>query len=124
LLLAEDNVINEKVAVAMLTSAGYQVHVARNGFEAVTAVEENHYDAILMDCQMPELNGYEATAMIRANQGAAGHVPIIALTAGALREDRDRCLAAGMDDYISKPVSKNALVAMVDRWVSRLPIAV
>jgi CheY-like chemotaxis protein len=124
LLLAEDNLINEKVAVAMLTSAGYKVDVARNGFEAVTAVEENDYDAILMDCQMPELNGYEATAMIRANQGAAAHVPIIALTAGALREDRDRCLAAGMDDYISKPVSKDALVAMVDQWVSRLPIAV
>src|SRR4029077_9601828 len=92
LLLAEDNLINQKVAVAMLSSAGYHVDTVLNGAAAVQAVATQVYDAILMDCQMPELNGYEATAAIRAHEGAERHTPIIAMTAGARREDRERCL--------------------------------
>jgi CheY-like chemotaxis protein len=115
LLLAEDNLINQKVAVAMLSSAGYQVDTVPNGALAVEAAAANAYDAILMDCQMPELNGYEATAAIRAQEGPDRHIPIIAMTAGARREDRERCLAEGMDGFLAKPVSKDALLALVAR---------
>ena len=122
LLLAEDNLINQKVAVAMLSQAGYLVDTVLNGAAAVEALMANSYDAVLMDCQMPELNGYEATAAIRAREGAARHTPIIAMTAGARREDRKRCLAAGMDGYLAKPVSKDALLAMVQRCVVKHPV--
>jgi PAS domain S-box-containing protein len=117
LLLAEDNLINQKVTVAMLASAGYHVDTVMNGADAVQAVATRPYDAILMDCQMPELNGYEATSAIRALKSSGRFTPIIAMTAGARREDRDRCLAQGMDDYLSKPVSKDALLALVARSV-------
>ncbi|MCU1352725.1 MAG: domain S-box [Acidimicrobiales bacterium] len=117
LLLAEDNPINQKVAVAMLSGAGYAVDAVINGAEAVQAAAAGDYDAILMDCQMPELNGYEATAAIRAHEGARRHTPIIALTAGAGRDERSRCLAEGMDSYLSKPVSKDVLLAMVGQLV-------
>ncbi len=113
LLLAEDNAINKKVAVAMLSTGGYSVDTVSNGAAAVEANATRSYDAILMDCQMPEMNGYEATKAIRAQEGSARHTPIIAMTAGAQREDRERCWAAGMDDYLSKPVSKDALLALV-----------
>jgi PAS domain S-box-containing protein len=121
LLLAEDNLINQKVAVAMLSSAGYRVHTVINGAEAVQAAAERHYDAILMDCHMPELNGYEATAAIRSQEGPSQHTPIIAMTAGARREDRDRCLAEGMDSYLAKPVSKDTLLALVGRTLKDNP---
>jgi CheY-like chemotaxis protein len=121
LLLAEDNLINQKVAVEMLSQAGYTVDTVLNGAAAVEAFKANSYAAVLMDCQMPELNGYEATAAIRASEGAGGHTPIIAMTAGARREDRKRCLAAGMDAYLAKPVSKDALLAMVRRSVGEHP---
>ena len=117
LLLAEDNLINQKVAVAILTNAGYRVDTALNGAEAVRAVAAQPYDAILMDCQMPDLNGYEATAAIRGQGGARARTPIIAMTAGARLEDQERCLDAGMDSYLSKPVDKDALLALVDRSV-------
>jgi two-component system, sensor histidine kinase and response regulator len=113
LLLAEDNLVNQKVAAAMLSSAGYRVDTVITGAAAVQAAAEQHYDAILMDCQMPELSGYEATAAIRAQEGSARHTPIIAMTASARREDREHCLAAGMDSFVAKPVSKDALLAMV-----------
>ncbi|MGZ8783037.1 MAG: response regulator [Gaiellaceae bacterium] len=113
LLLAEDNLVNQKVAAAMLCSAGYRVDTALNGAEAVRAVTAQRYDAVLMDCQMPELDGYEATAAIRAYEGPNRHTPIIALTAGARREDRERCLAEGMDGYLAKPVDRSALLALV-----------
>jgi CheY-like chemotaxis protein len=119
LLLAEDNAINQKVAVAILSNAGYTVDTVVNGEAAVTAVLSQPYDAILMDCQMPVMNGYEATAAIRAQGGSAGLTPIIAMTAGARREDQVRCLAEGMDSYLSKPVSKDALLALVSRSVSK-----
>jgi two-component system sensor histidine kinase/response regulator len=117
LLLAEDNPINQKVAVAMLSSAGYRVDTVCNGAEAVQAVAVHPYDVILMDCQMPELNGYEATAAIRASEGTKRHTPIIAMTAGARQEDRERCFAEGMDSYLPKPVNKDALLALVGRYV-------
>jgi signal transduction histidine kinase/DNA-binding response OmpR family regulator len=117
LLLVEDNLINRKVALAMLALGGYEVDAVVNGEEAVAAAAARRYDAILMDIQMPVLNGYEATAAIRANEVDGRHTPIIALTAGATGEDRARCLAAGMDDYLVKPMKKDALLAIVDRCV-------
>ncbi|HXQ44093.1 MAG TPA: response regulator [Acidimicrobiales bacterium] len=117
LLLAEDNLINQKVAVEMLSRAGYRVDTVLNGAAAVRAVAARPYDAILMDCQMPEMNGYEATAAIRALRSSGRLTPIIAMTAGARPEDRDRCLAEGMDGYLSKPVRKDNLLALVARSV-------
>jgi PAS domain S-box-containing protein len=117
LLLAEDNMINQVVALAILTKAGYQVDAVRNGKQAVLAVEERDYDAILMDCQMPQLNGFDATTAIRDHEGDRAHTPIIALTAGARDADRDHCLAVGMDDYIAKPLHKEPLLAMLRAWL-------
>ena len=118
LLLAEDNLINQQVAIAMLASGGYHVDTVPDGAAAVRAVADRRYDAILMDCQMPQLSGYDATAAIRARERPGQHIPIIAMTAGARAEDRERCLAAGMDSYLSKPVSKDALLATVARAVN------
>ncbi len=115
LLLAEDNLINQKVAVAMLSGAGHHVDAVPNGAAAVLAAAAQAYDAILMDCQMPELDGYEATAVIRGHEGSSRHTPIIAMTAGARREDRQRCIDAGMDGYLAKPISKATLLALVAR---------
>jgi PAS domain S-box-containing protein len=119
LLLAEDNLINQKVAVAMLSGAGYQVDTVLDGAAAVLAAAAHPYDVILMDAQMPDLNGYEATAAIRAQEGADRHTPIVALTAGARHEDRERCLAEGMDGYLAKPISQDALLAMVARSMNK-----
>jgi PAS domain S-box-containing protein len=119
LLLAEDNLINQKVAVAMLSGAGYQVDTVLDGAAAVLAAAAHPYDVILMDCQMPDLNGYEATAAIRAQEGADRHTPIVALTAGARQEDRERCLSAGMDGYLAKPIGKDALLALVARSMNK-----
>jgi CheY-like chemotaxis protein len=121
LLLVEDNLINQKVAVAILSGAGYQVDTVVDGTAAVQASETESYDAILMDCQMPELDGYEATAAIRDQQGSRRRTPIIAMTASARREDRERCLAAGMDAYLSKPISKDALLAVVSSSLKNRP---
>jgi signal transduction histidine kinase/DNA-binding response OmpR family regulator len=117
LLLAEDNPINRKVALAMLSGVGYQVDCVYDGAGAVQATESNLYDAILMDCQMPGMNGYEATAAIRHREGAAKHTPIIALTAGARTQDKERCLNGGMDGYLAKPISKDALLSVVASFV-------
>jgi signal transduction histidine kinase/CheY-like chemotaxis protein len=121
LLLAEDNLINQKVAVAMLSEAGYRVDTVFDGAAAVKASADNEYDAILMDCQMPELDGYEATAAIRIHEGSLHHTPIIALTASARLADRDRCLAEGMDSYLSKPISKSNLLAAVSGSLNHGP---
>jgi len=118
LLLAEDNLINQKVTVAMLTSGGYRVDVVPDGSAAVEAVTTHHYDLVLMDCQMPVMSGYEATAAIRAQEGTGRHIPIIAMTAGARSEDRERCLASGMDSYLGKPVSKDVLLALVEKYAT------
>ena len=115
-LLAEDNEVNQAVAVAMLEGAGYRVHTAVNGIEVLRATAERDYNLILMDSQMPEMDGYEATQALRAREGTDRHTPIVALTAAAMKEDRERCLAAGMDDYLAKPFRKADLLEMVVRW--------
>ena len=116
ILLAEDNIINQKVAVGLLQNIGFAADVVANGLEALAALEHTPYDLILMDCQMPELDGYETTQRIRATQ--KDHVTrIIAMTANAMRGESEKCLAAGMDDYLSKPVRLEALRDMVTRWM-------
>jgi signal transduction histidine kinase/CheY-like chemotaxis protein len=117
-LVVEDNAANLKVAVRMVERLGYRADVAGNGREAVSALDRMRYDAVLMDCQMPEMDGYEATRRIRMSESGGRHVPIIAMTAAALPRDRDRCLAAGMDDYISKPVRLHIVAAVLERWIA------
>jgi signal transduction histidine kinase/DNA-binding response OmpR family regulator len=118
ILVVEDNAANLKVAVRMVERLGYRADVAANGREAVSALDGVRYDAVLMDCQMPEMDGYDATRKIRMNEPAGRRVPIIAMTAAALPRDRDRCLAAGMDDYISKPVRLHIVAAVLERWIA------
>jgi len=118
-LIAEDNEVNHAVAKALLIKQGLQSAIAHNGREAVEMAFSSDYAVILMDCQMPELDGYEATRRIRAAEGAR-HVPIIALTAHSMPGDRERCLAAGMDDYLSKPVRAEQLENAINRWLPPL----
>ena len=118
-LLVEDNLVNQDIGAAMLGGLGLRVELANNGVEAVASFGRNRYDLILMDCQMPEMDGFAATAEIRAREAASGspRTAIVALTANAMQGDRERCLGAGMDDYLAKPFSKPQLAAMVALWV-------
>jgi PAS domain S-box-containing protein len=116
-LLVEDNVVNQKVFSAMLTSIGYRVDVAENGFDALDALDRRHYGAVFMDCQMPVMDGYQTTEKIREREGTDRHTNVIAVTASAMAADRDRCLASGMDDYMSKPLKSVDLAAKLDFWL-------
>ena len=118
ILLAEDNEVNQRVALYQLRMLDHQVDLARNGVEALKLFDENEYDAVLMDIHMPELDGYAATAEIRRREGDRKRTPIIAMTANALPEDREKCLAVGMDDHLAKPVQASALVRVLEQWVA------
>ncbi len=115
-LVVDDNRTNRKVAAAILERAGLRVDVATNGREALAACRSHQYDVVLMDCQMPELDGLAATRMIRKSEPPGKYVPIIALTANVMNDERERCLAAGMDDYLAKPVRAEVLLAKVKHW--------
>ena len=114
--MAEDNRINQMVALGLLQKLGYAADLASNGLEVLVAMKKTPYDIIFMDCQMPELDGYETTRRIRSEQRV--HVPrIIAMTANAIRGEEERCLDAGMDDYLSKPVRIEELRTTIERWL-------
>ncbi|WP_257288173.1 ATP-binding protein [Endozoicomonas sp. SESOKO2] len=120
ILLVEDNMVNQKVAVSMLKKIGLtQPDIAADGKEALKMSQHQEYDLILMDCQMPEMSGYEATSLIRKRESTLHlpHIPIIAMTANAMEGDREKCLASGMDDYLSKPIKVNTLKEKLDQWL-------
>jgi CheY-like chemotaxis protein len=116
-LLAEDNPVNQRVTALMLQRMGCHADVVGNGFEACDAMRQVSYDLVLMDCQMPDMDGYACTRAIRALEGSLRRTPIIALTANALKGEREQCLSAGMDDYLSKPITPDALSAALERWL-------
>jgi CheY-like chemotaxis protein len=116
-LLVEDNAVNQKLAKRLLEKSGAVVETAVNGREAVELCSAARYQIVFMDCQMPEMDGFEATSQIRRLEGATRHTPIIAMTAYALPQDRERCLKSGMDAYVSKPISENELKKMLDTWL-------
>jgi CheY-like chemotaxis protein len=115
LLLAEDNVVNQALAVRILEKNGFTVRVATTGKEVLAALSEEQFDLILMDVQMPEMDGFEATSLIRKREqsGTLKHIPIVAMTAHAMIGDRERCLGAGMDGYISKPLHGKELLELI-----------
>ena len=132
LLVVEDNEVNRKVAVKMLSKLGYLVDVVSNGKAAVDAMQAGEYDMVFMDCLMPELDGFEATRRIRSMEQCRSsgevtqesdhpglHTPIVAMTANVREEDKDKCFAAGMDDFIRKPVTLDALSAATEKWLKR-----
>ena len=132
ILVAEDNLINQKLTIRILEKLGYQSDVVENGQEALAALAKGSYALVLMDCQMPVVDGFEATKLLRQREATAQesaapdsykthHIPIVALTANAMRGDRERCLAAGMDDYLTKPVRKDDLKGVLERWIP-LPV--
>jgi len=122
ILLAEDNLVNQKVARGTLERMGYKVDIVSNGADAVAAWETGRYQVILMDCQMPVMDGLDAARAIRATEAAGTRVPIVALTGNAMPGDREACVAAGMDDYLAKPFSLAALKAMIDKWTGSAPL--
>ncbi len=123
-LVVEDNALNQLVAEGVVSSLGYVVDLVANGAEAIEAIARTDYSAVLMDCHMPVMDGYTATREIRAREGSGARLPIIAMTAGAMVEDRERCLAVGMDDFVAKPVDIVLLGTTLDRWArSTDPVA-
>jgi two-component system sensor histidine kinase/response regulator len=116
ILIAEDNPINQEVAALMLEHLGYEVAVAASGVEALAALQKETFALVLMDCQMPEMDGFTAASAIRARADAIREIPIIAMTANAMKGDRERCMAAGMDDYIAKPIDPKDLAAKIAKW--------
>ena len=120
ILLVEDNLVNQKVALTFLKKLGYSADVTSNGVEAIEALKTNEYALVFMDCQMPKMDGYEATRKIRnyESRGFNPHIPIIALTANAMKGDRDKCINAGMNDYLSKPLNPDKLSNKLKKWLS------
>jgi CheY-like chemotaxis protein len=124
-LLVEDNAVNQEIGLAMLQSIGCEVDLAADGREAIDATQARAYDLVLMDCQIPEVDGFEATRAIRARESSSGgkapnrRLTIVALTANAMQGDREQCVAAGMDDYLSKPFTARQLRAMLQQWLPR-----
>ncbi len=117
-LVVEDNVVNQKIATRMIEKLGCRVDIAANGHEAINAIANRSYALVFMDCQMPELDGFTATAMIRESEvEGEGRLPIIAMTANAMQGDRERCLEAGMDDYVGKPVQFEDLIDVLQKWL-------
>jgi CheY-like chemotaxis protein/HPt (histidine-containing phosphotransfer) domain-containing protein len=119
ILLAEDNKVNQRVTSRILEKAGHRVDVVSNGQEALSALEAFPYDLVLMDVQMPLMDGFEATRAIRQRERRVRHTPVVAMTAHAMKGDRERCIAAGMDDYLSKPIRLQEILNVIDRWAGR-----
>jgi two-component system sensor histidine kinase/response regulator len=119
ILLAEDNPLNQKLAVALLKKAGFTIDAVENGKQAVESLSRKSYDLILMDVQMPEMDGFEATRIIRERKDERRNTPIVAMTAHAMKGDRERCLAGGMDDYVSKPIEPQELLDAIRKWVGQ-----
>jgi CheY-like chemotaxis protein len=119
ILVAEDNLINQKVVVRLLDMLGYTADVVGNGVEALRLLGSDHYDAVLMDMHMPVMDGLETTRAIRRLDGAASRIPIIAVTANAIQGERQKCLSAGMNDYITKPIEKEAFASALEYWTSQ-----
>jgi two-component system, sensor histidine kinase and response regulator len=124
ILLAEDNAVNQMLALRLLEKRGYSVTVVGDGEAAVREMEEHPFDLVLMDVQMPGMDGFAATQAIRAREKESTHVPIVAMTAHALKGDQERCLAAGMDAYIAKPIRGNQLQAVIEDLLSGAPACV
>jgi two-component system sensor histidine kinase/response regulator len=118
LLLVEDNAVNQEIAVEILSNAGVRVDVANNGVEAIDKVQQTNYEGVLMDCQMPLMDGYEATRRIRTD-ARFRELPIIAMTANVMAGDRERCINAGMNDHVGKPIDVNELFSTLARWIKR-----
>jgi len=125
ILLAEDNITNQRVALAILSKLGYRANAVADGEQALKALESRRYDLVLMDCQMPVMDGFEATAAIRSSRSAVHNhgIPIVAMTAHAMKGDREACLEAGMDDYVAKPIRPRELTEAIERSLSREPTA-
>jgi two-component system, sensor histidine kinase and response regulator len=124
ILLAEDNVVNQTLASRLLAKHGHNVVTTDNGREALERLDQESFDLVLMDVQMPEIDGFEATATLRKKEQATGaHLPVVAMTAHAMQGDKERCLAAGMDGYVSKPINAKELIAAVHAALenSRMP---
>ncbi len=119
ILLVEDSPVNRRLAVAMLEASGYAIEIAEDGATAIEAARARDFDLVLMDFSMPGMNGFEATAAIRNLPDRRGRMPIVAMTAHALAGDREQCLAAGMNDYVAKPVDRAALTAIVSHWIEK-----
>ena len=120
ILLAEDNLVNQKLALRLLAQMGYRADLASNGIEALEAVERQTYDVVLMDVQMPEVDGLEASRRIVARWPAGARPRIVAMTANAMQGDREECIAAGMDDYVTKPIRVDALVQALMKVTARI----